>query len=77
VPPMASVRLKHTRRVQQDMEYLHVLAGRRGWDRHRVRRALSAYADDPRAPLLTFGKLSYEKMLELRRRVVATILAAR
>ena len=73
--PIASVRLKLTRRCQQDIEYLHLLAGCKGWDRHRVRRALMAYSDDPDAPLLTFGKLTLAKMDELRRRVIATVLA--
>lgn len=73
--PIASVRLKLTRRCQQDIEYLHLLAGCKGWDRHRVRRAVMAYSDDPGAPVLTFQKLTLAKMDELRRRVTATVLA--
>jgi len=72
--PIAGVRLKIARRCQQDMEYLALLAARKGWDRDRVRNAIRPYADDPDAPLLRFGKLSLEKLQELRRRVVATVL---
>ncbi|KPK80479.1 MAG: hypothetical protein AMJ81_12050, partial [Phycisphaerae bacterium SM23_33] len=62
------------RRCQQDVEYLNLLAGCEGWDRQRVRRALAAYSDDPEAPLLMYGKLSLDKLDELRRRLAATIV---
>jgi hypothetical protein len=73
--PIAGVRLKIARRCQQDMEYLNLLAGRRDWDRDRVRQAVRGFADDPDAPLLRFDKLSAARLFELRRRVVATILS--
>ena len=73
--PIAGLKMKISRRCQQDIEYLHLLARCKGWDRLRVRRALMPYSDDPTAPLLRFTGLSLDKMDELRRRVVATILA--
>ena len=73
--PIAGLKMKISRRCQQDIEYLHLLARCKGWDRLRVRRALMPYSDDPTAPLLRFSGLSLDKMDELRRRVVATILA--
>ncbi|MHC4715780.1 MAG: hypothetical protein ACYS5V_02315, partial [Planctomycetota bacterium] len=75
--PLAGARLKIIRRAQQDIEYLHLLAGAKGWDRHRVRRALSRYADDPSAPVLTFGKMNLDRWFELRKALAATILAGR
>jgi len=73
--PIASVKLKHFRRCQQDIEYLHLLARRKGWDRRRVRLALRNCADDPAAPLWTFEKLTLEGVRQLRQRVIATLLA--
>ena len=75
--PIAGVRLKLARRIQQDIEYLHLLGRCKGWDRHRVRRALAAYSDDPAAPVLTFNGLTLDRLNELRRRVIATILATK
>ena len=46
----------HARRAQQDIEYLHLLAGQKGWDRNLVRQAIAAYADDPAAPVLLFDE---------------------
>ena len=73
--PIASVRMKIVRRGQQDVEYLHLLAAREGWDRARARRAIAEYCSDPDAPLWSFGGLSLENRDELHRRVAATILA--
>ena len=64
--PLAGLRMKVARRAQQDIEYLHPLAAKKGWDRGRVRQAIAAYADDPEAPVLEF---------EMRQAVVATILS--
>ena len=75
--PIAGVRLKLARRFQQDIEYLHLLARQKGWNRHRVRRALATYCDDPDQPVWTFNALTAEKARELRRRVVATLLSGR
>ncbi len=72
---IGSVRLKFLRRAQQDVEYLQLLAGTKGWDHGRVRKALEGYCDDPGQPVWSFGKLSADKADELRRRVIATILA--
>ena len=66
-------RLKLMRRVQQDVEYLHLLAGKDGWDRARVRAALAEYADDPAAPVWTFEKLTLSQWDDIRDRVVQTI----
>ncbi len=73
--PLPGLRMKVARRAQQDIEYLHLLAGRKGWDRARVRQAIGAYAEDPDAPVLQFGKMTAEQQFELRAAVVATILA--
>ena len=74
--PIAGTRLKILRRAQQDLEYLHLLAGRGGWDRARVQRALATWSGQDGSPLLSFDELSLDKWEELRRAVVATILAA-
>jgi hypothetical protein len=72
--PLAGLRMKVARRAQQDIEYLHLLAGQKGWDRDRVRQAIAAYADDPAAPVLEFSKMTAEGQFEMRAAVVATIL---
>ena len=64
--PIAGVRLKAIRRGQQDIEYLNMLSARKGWSRAKVRKALAAWADDPRAAVLTFRSLSAEGLFELR-----------
>jgi hypothetical protein len=73
--PLPGLRMKVARRAQQDIEYLHLLAKQKGWDRNLVRKAIAAYADDPAAPVLEFTKMTAEQQFELRRVVVATILA--
>jgi len=73
--PIAGVRMKDLRRAQQDIEYLNLLAGAKGWSRSRVRLALAEYCDDPEAPVWSFSKLSLEKMNELRGRVISTLLS--
>jgi hypothetical protein len=42
--PFPSLRLKAFRRGQQDMEYLLLLARKKGWDREAVTRAIAAAA---------------------------------
>ena len=74
--PLAGLRMKVARRAQQDIEYLYLLAGQKGWDRDRVRQAIAAYADDPEAPVLEFAKMTAEQQFELRQAVVATILGS-
>ena len=61
------------RRAQQDVEYLNLLAAKKGWSRGRVRRALAAWADDPDAPTLHFTKLTAERLFELRRSLARAI----
>jgi len=67
------VRLKAMRRAQQDVEYLNLLAAKKGWSRSRVRRALAAWADDPDAPTLHFTQLTAERLFELRRSLAGAI----
>jgi len=67
------VRLKAMRRAQQDVEYLNLLAAKKGWSRNRVRRALAAWADDPDAPSPRFTKLTAERLFELRRALARAI----
>jgi hypothetical protein len=75
--PLPGLRMKVARRAQQDIEYLHLLAAQKGWDRHLVRKAIAAYADDPAAPVLEFTKMTPEQQFELRESIAATILAQR
>lgn len=71
--PIAGTRMKLMRDDQQMVELLNLLAGKPGWDRPRVRAAIAEYSDDPKAPRLTFDKLSLDKLQEMRDRLVATI----
>jgi len=73
--PVAGVRLKLIRRAQQDIEYMHLLAGCKGWDRARVRAAVARYADDPNAAILAFNAMGLDKWIELRSALAATIQA--
>lgn len=70
----ASLRIKTMRRAQQDLEYLHLLAGLEGWDRALVRQAIAKYANDSAAPVLIFDDLSAETVFEMRQAVAETIL---
>jgi hypothetical protein len=71
--PLPGVRAKLLRRGQQDIELLQQLSAAKGWNRGRVRQALAAYADDPAAPVLTFDRLTLERLEQLRAELVATI----
>jgi hypothetical protein len=71
--PIASVRMKIMRRCQQDIEYLHLLAGTAGWDRPRARRALLPLSDQPDSPVLSFSRLSSQQWLQLRQDLMATL----
>jgi hypothetical protein len=53
--PYESLRLKAYRRGQQDVEYMVLLAARKGWDREAVSRAVAASLD-----LSAEDKLKYE-----------------
>ena len=70
---LPGVRLKAIRRAQQDMEYLNLLAAKKGWSYRKLRRALAPYADDPTAWPYTFFRLDSEKLLRLRRAVAAEL----
>jgi hypothetical protein len=74
--PLPGLRMKVLRRCQQDVELLTQLAVAKGWDRPRVRSALAAYADDPAAPVLTFNRLTFDKMLQLRVALARTVATA-
>ncbi|MBN2288075.1 MAG: hypothetical protein JXQ83_02005 [Candidatus Glassbacteria bacterium] len=71
----AGVRLKAIRRAQQDVEYLNLLAGKKGWTRERVRRALAPFADDPAAYVLKFDNLGAGRLFELRRAVAQAVMS--
>jgi len=71
----AGVRLKAIRRAQQDVEYLNLLAAKKGWSREKVLRAVAPWADDAGAAHLTFSNLTAERLFELRRAVAAALQA--
>ncbi len=74
--PLPGIRMKLLRRAQQDIEYLNLLASRRGWGRDGVIRALSPWADTPDTTNgLTFTALTAELAAALREAISATIEA--
>jgi hypothetical protein len=76
--PVAGLRMKAMRRAQQDIEYLNLLAGCKGWDRDQVVLALKRYADNPEGHSgYTFSKLSDQELDRLRESVAATIEASK
>ena len=81
--PYASLRLKAYRRGQQDLEYLALLAQKRGWDRdavtHAVLRALDLSAEvrmesEEDAGRIAFSKVKDADIETLRLRVVKALL---
>ena len=72
--PLAGFRLKALRRVQEDIEYLNMLAAKPGWNRLKVKEALRAWADDPAAPQLTFANLTLDDIYSIRRAVVSELM---
>jgi len=70
---LPGLRLKAIRRAQQDIEYLNLLAAKKGWSYLKLRRALTPFADDPTAWPLSFRHLDSRKLLELRRAVAAEL----
>ncbi|MCC7342159.1 MAG: DUF4091 domain-containing protein [Bryobacterales bacterium] len=81
--PYASVRLKGFRRGQQDMEYLVLLAKKKGWDRGAVSRAVNealdltekaGAKDEEDAGSVRFEKVSDEQLDQLRLRVAAALV---
>jgi len=80
--PLASLRLKALRRSQQDVEYLALLAAKRGWDRAQLAAALAplldlsartqqSSADD--AGRTVFDNLTSEQFARLRASVAAAL----
>ncbi len=80
--PFASMRLKAYRRGQQDMEYLILLAQKRGWDRDAVTHAIAGALDlssdtkmtwEEDAGTVTFDKVKDADMESLRLRVARAL----
>ena len=80
--PFPSLRLKAFRRGQQDIEYLMLLARRKGWDREAVTHALAQAAhlaggynqeSEEDAGSITFRNASDAELDQLRRRVAAAL----
>jgi hypothetical protein len=80
--PLASLRLKAFRRGQQDVEYLALLAAKRGWSREQLAAAVAplldlraqtrkAFADDAGQTILE--NLGSEQFARLRAGVAAAI----
>lgn len=70
---LPGVRLKMIRRAQQDVEYLNLLAAKKGWNYYRLRRALAPWADDPEVWPYSFFKLDSDRLVELRRTVATEL----
>jgi hypothetical protein len=80
--PFASLRLKAYRRGQQDMEYLMLLAQKKGWDRDAVTQAIANRLDlsgegrmeaPDDAGTVSFQKVKDAEMDTLRLRVARTL----
>lgn len=80
--PLASLRLKAFRRGQQDVEYLALLAQKRGWSREQLAAAVTPlinldfktrerFVDDAGTPL--FERLSGEQFSRIRASVAAAL----
>jgi hypothetical protein len=65
--------MKAVRRMQQDIEYLHLLAESKGWSRGLVRLAIQHLADDPDASVLSYNNLSLETLEGLREAIVQKV----
>ncbi|MBM3746901.1 MAG: DUF4091 domain-containing protein, partial [Acidobacteria bacterium] len=81
--PFASIRLKAYRRGQQDLEYLALLAARRGWDREAVARAVLQALDlsaevrmesEEDAGSIGFSRVTDSGLETVRQRVVQALL---
>ena len=81
--PFDCLRLKAFRRGEQDVEYMTLLARRKGWDRDAVAHAVAAtldlsqetrrqYEDD--AGGISFDRISDTQLDQLRRRVAAALV---
>jgi hypothetical protein len=81
--PFASLRLKAYRRGQQDIEYLVLLAGKKGWDREAVSRAVAGALDlageirqrfEEDAGAISFQQVKNAELDQLRSRVARALL---
>jgi hypothetical protein len=80
--PFPSLRLKAFRRGQQDIEYLMLLARKKGWDREAVTHAIAQVAhlaggitqqSEEDAGAITFRNASDAELDQLRQRVAAAL----
>jgi hypothetical protein len=80
--PFGCLRLKAFRRGEQDVEYMTLLARRKGWDREAVARAVAQALDltgeatrqyDEDAGSIRFDRVADEALDELRLRVAAAL----
>jgi hypothetical protein len=83
--PFDSLRLKAFRRGQQDIEYLVMLAGKNGWDREAVSRAVASAAklsggilqrSEEDAGVVSFQQASDSALDQLRLRVAGALARA-
>ena len=81
--PFASLRLKAYRRGQQDVEYLVLLASKKGWDREAVSRAIAGALDlsgdvlqkfEEDAGAISFRQVKNSDLDQLRSRVARALL---
>ena len=81
--PFESLRLKAFRRGQQDVEYMILLARKKGWDREAVARAVMQALDlseetlrkyDEDAGAVRFDRVSDMQLDQLRLRVAAAVV---
>lgn len=81
--PFASLRLKAYRRGQQDVEYLVLLASKKGWDREAVSRAIAGALDlsgdvlqkfEEDAGAISFRQVKNADLDQLRSRVARALL---
>jgi hypothetical protein len=80
--PFDCLRLKAFRRGEQDVEYMTLLAGRKGWDRDAVAHAVAATLDlseetkrqyEEDAGSIRFDGIADAQLDQLRRRVAAAL----
>jgi len=81
--PFDCLRLKAFRRGEQDVEYMTLLARRKGWDRDAVAHAVAATLDlseetrrqyEHDAGGISFDRISDTQLDQLRRRVAAALV---
>jgi hypothetical protein len=81
--PFGCLRLKAFRRGEQDVEYMTLLARKKGWDREAVARAVAGALDlteetrrqyEEDAGAIRFDRIADAQLDQLRRRVAAALL---